>query len=105
MPADTLPELGPAAGTQAPSAKAFRAPGAPLADKAAVGLLLAALSTLWLFERSPYIYSMGEGGYRSAMTAQRRAAPRTRRRISPSISNPSTSMICRRIADSSALTT
>ena len=102
MPADTLPELGPAAGTQVPSAKAFRAPGAALADKAAVGLLLAAL---WLFERSPYIYSMGEGGYRSAMTAQRRAAPRTRRRISPSISNPSTSMPCRRIADSSALTT
>ena len=70
MPADTLPQLGPAAGTPAPSAKAFRAADATLADKAAVGLLLAALATLWLFERSPYLYSMGEGGYRSAMTAQ-----------------------------------
>ena len=67
MPVDTLPELGK---LSAPSAQALRAPGAALADKAAVGLLLLALSTLWLFERSSYVYRLEEGGYRSAMTAQ-----------------------------------
>ena len=41
-------------------AAAFRAPGATIADKAAVCLLLAALATLWLFERN---YSLEQDAY------------------------------------------
>ena len=50
----------------APSAEMFRAPGATIADKAAVGLLLA-LATLWRFERE---YSLDETGLRTEITAQ-----------------------------------
>ena len=50
-----------------PSAETFRAPGATIADKAAVGLLPAALSPRWLFERE---YSLDETGLRTEITTQ-----------------------------------
>ena len=53
------------------SAATFRAPGATIADKAAVCLLLAALATLWLFERN---YSLEQDmygtGVRTGLTLQ-----------------------------------
>ena len=49
------------------SVEAFRALGATTADKAAVGLLLAALTTFWLFERD---YSLEEHGHRTEVTTQ-----------------------------------
>ena len=47
-----------------------RASGAAIADKAAVGLLLAALATLWLFERNYSLESLEEGGHRAVIAAQ-----------------------------------
>ena len=49
------------------SAETFRAPGATIADKVAVCLLLAALATLWLFERD---YRLEKVGYRTTLTLQ-----------------------------------
>ncbi len=49
------------------SAATFRALGAKTADKVAVGLLLAALSTLWLFERN---YSLEERAHRPEIVTQ-----------------------------------
>ncbi len=49
------------------SAETFRAPGATIADKGAVYLLLAALATLWLFKRD---YRLEQGGHRPELTVQ-----------------------------------
>ena len=49
------------------SAATCRAPGAKIADKAAVCLLLAALATLWLFERD---YSLDETMHRPEISTQ-----------------------------------
>ena len=49
------------------SAETFRAPGATIADKVAVCLLLAALATLWLFKRD---YRLEMGGHRPELTVQ-----------------------------------
>ena len=49
----------------ATAAATCRAPGATIADKTAVCLLLAALATLWLFERD---YSLEEIGHRAELT-------------------------------------
>ena len=49
---------------------AARAAGAAIADKAAVGLLLVALSTLWLFERNFSLASLEEGGLRAMVATQ-----------------------------------
>ena len=72
MPTDTFPEAnGPARrrgpSRQMTSAATFRALGAKTADKAAVGLLLAALVTLWLFERP---YSLEESAHRPEIVVQ-----------------------------------
>ncbi len=49
------------------SVETCRAPGATIADKAAVCLLLGALATLWLFERN---YILEENTHRPRVTMQ-----------------------------------